>query len=116
MPQIYIGCAVWGYKDWIGDLFPKGSKNADFLSLYSRRLTTVEGNTTFYAIPKPEVVQRWAGADSVIEGSRGTYIDAKHLAVAEAFMGSHYGFASGPTVDPVGRAAWPIKCCPSFSG
>jgi len=57
---LYIGCAVWGYKDWIGDLFPSGSKSADFLSLYSRRLTTTEGNTTFYATPKSEVVQRWA--------------------------------------------------------
>src|SRR5215212_1288324 len=60
MARFYIGCAVWGYKDWVGELFPKGSKNADFLSLYSRRLTTVEGNTTFYATPKPEVVARWA--------------------------------------------------------
>lgn len=56
----YLGCAVWGYKDWVGDFFPPRSKNADFLSLYSRRLTTVEGNTTFYATPKAEVVQRWA--------------------------------------------------------
>jgi uncharacterized protein YecE (DUF72 family) len=60
MGHFYIGCAVWGYKDWVGDLFPPGSKSADLLSLYSRRLTTVEGNTTFYAIPKPEVVRRWA--------------------------------------------------------
>lgn len=55
-----LGCAVWGYKDWVGDLFPPGSRNNDFLALYSRRLTTVEGNTTFYATPGPEVVQRWA--------------------------------------------------------
>ena len=60
MANFYIGCAVWGYKDWVGNLFPKGSKNADFLSLYSRRLTTVEGNTSFYATPRVEVVQRWA--------------------------------------------------------
>jgi uncharacterized protein YecE (DUF72 family) len=60
MAHFYLGCAVWGYKDWVGDLFPPGSRNADFLSLYSRRLTTVEGNTTFYATPKVEVVQRWA--------------------------------------------------------
>ena len=60
MAHFHLGCAVWGYKDWVGELFPKGSKNADFLALYGRRLTTVEGNTTFYAIPKPEVVQRWA--------------------------------------------------------
>lgn len=58
--MFYIGCAIWGYKAWVGDLFPPGSKSADFLSLYSRRLTCVEGNTTFYAIPKPDVVARWA--------------------------------------------------------
>jgi uncharacterized protein YecE (DUF72 family) len=60
MQNFYIGCAIWGYKDWIGDLFPPGSKSTDFLNLYSRRLTTTEGNTTFYATPKIEVVQRWA--------------------------------------------------------
>lgn len=60
MRSFFIGCAIWAYKDWIGDLFPVGSKNADLLALYSRRLTTVEGNTTFYAIPKAEVVARWA--------------------------------------------------------
>lgn len=56
----YIGCAVWGYKDWVGELFPPGSKSTDFLSLYSRRLTTAEGNTTFYATPAVETVKRWA--------------------------------------------------------
>ncbi|MFL5805405.1 MAG: DUF72 domain-containing protein [Roseiflexaceae bacterium] len=60
LQQFYIGCAIWGYKDWVGGLFPPGSKSANFLALYSRRLTTVEGNTSFYATPKAEVVQRWA--------------------------------------------------------
>jgi hypothetical protein len=46
--SFYLGCAVWGYKAWVGDLFPPRSKQADFLRLYSRRLSTVEGNTTFY--------------------------------------------------------------------
>ena len=48
MQNFYIGCAVWAYKEWIGDLFPPGNKSAELLRLYSRRLTTVEGNTTFY--------------------------------------------------------------------
>jgi uncharacterized protein YecE (DUF72 family) len=60
MASFYIGCAVWGYKDWLGELFPPGTKQGDFLSLYSRRLTTVEGNTTFYATPGVETVKRWA--------------------------------------------------------
>lgn len=55
----FIGCAVWGYKGWLGDLFPAGSKQPDLLRLYSRRLTTVEGNTTFYATPTRDTVRRW---------------------------------------------------------
>lgn len=58
--KFYLGCAIWAYKDWVGELFPPGSKSADFLRLYSRRLTTVEGNTTFYAVPKADTVARWA--------------------------------------------------------
>lgn len=60
MTTFALGCAVWAYKAWIGTLFPPGSKSNTLLGLYSRRLTTVEGNTTFYALPKPETVQRWA--------------------------------------------------------
>ena len=58
--RFHLGCAIWGYKDWVGELFPPGSTQSDFLSLYSRRLTTVEGNTTFYATPAEQVVRRWA--------------------------------------------------------
>lgn len=60
MSAFFLGCAVWAYQGWIGDLFPEGSRSSDFLRLYSRRLTTVEGNTTFYATPREEVVLRWA--------------------------------------------------------
>jgi uncharacterized protein YecE (DUF72 family) len=54
-----LGCAIWAYKDWVGELFPAGSRSSDFLRLYSRRFMAVEGNTTFYSVPKPEMVDRW---------------------------------------------------------
>ncbi|MEM9215049.1 MAG: DUF72 domain-containing protein [Cyanobacteria bacterium P01_F01_bin.150] len=54
-----LGCAIWAYKEWIGDLYPSGSKASEFLRLYSRRFTTVEGNTTFYSVPSASMVQRW---------------------------------------------------------
>ncbi|MGL5808013.1 MAG: DUF72 domain-containing protein [Xenococcaceae cyanobacterium] len=57
--NFFLGCAVWAYKGWVGDFYPTKTRNADFLSLYSRRFTTVEGNTTFYAIPDREKVKRW---------------------------------------------------------
>ncbi|WP_353930705.1 DUF72 domain-containing protein [Okeanomitos corallinicola TIOX110] len=57
--KFLIGCAVWAYKGWVGELYPPGTRTTDFLNLYSRRFTTVEGNTTFYAVPNPETVTRW---------------------------------------------------------
>jgi uncharacterized protein YecE (DUF72 family) len=58
--NFFIGCAVWAYKGWVGELYPQGTRQGDFLQLYSRRFTTVEGNTTFYAVPNQETITRWA--------------------------------------------------------
>ncbi len=54
-----IGLAIWGYKNWLGDLFPEKTPAQDFLKCYSERFSVVEGNTTFYSIPSPDIVQRW---------------------------------------------------------
>lgn len=56
---LYLGCPIWGLKAWVGSFFPLKSKQRDFLSLYSRRLNTVEGNTTFYSPPSGETLERW---------------------------------------------------------
>ena len=58
--NFFIGCAVWGHKSWVGELYPKGSRTAEFLHLYCQRFTTVEGNTSFYAVPNQETVAHWA--------------------------------------------------------
>ncbi len=50
---------MWGLKTWVGSFFPKGTKQKDFLATYSRRLNTVEGNTTFYALPDVATLERW---------------------------------------------------------
>ena len=57
--MFYIGCPMWGYKEWVGSFFPPRTPQSEFLRLYSRRLTTVEGNTTFYATPSEDTVARW---------------------------------------------------------
>ncbi|GHO42931.1 DUF72 domain-containing protein [Ktedonospora formicarum] len=57
--HFYIGCPMWGYKAWVGDFFPDKTPASQFLHLYSRKLTTVEGNTTFYALPSTETIARW---------------------------------------------------------
>ncbi|MEP6895889.1 MAG: DUF72 domain-containing protein [Chloroflexota bacterium] len=57
--NLYLGCPIWSFKGWVGNFYPKGAKPADFLHEYARRLTTIEGNTTFYAIPAPKTIESW---------------------------------------------------------
>jgi uncharacterized protein YecE (DUF72 family) len=58
--HLYIGCPIWSFKGWVGNFYPPGTKPGDYLSEYTRRLTTVEGNTTFYAIPPKKTILSWA--------------------------------------------------------
>jgi uncharacterized protein YecE (DUF72 family) len=58
--NLYIGCPIWSWKGWVGNFYPEGTKPSDFLHEYTRRLTTVEGNTTFYAIPAQKTLEGWA--------------------------------------------------------
>lgn len=57
--KIYIGCAKWGRKDWIGKIYPKGSKESDFLELYAKHFNCIELNATFYKMPDEESVLKW---------------------------------------------------------
>ncbi|WP_404786837.1 DUF72 domain-containing protein [Altericista sp. CCNU0014] len=54
-----LGCAIWAYKGWIGDVFPPGTSASKFLQLYSQRFATVECNATFYSVPAAETIARW---------------------------------------------------------
>jgi len=58
--NFYIGCPIWSFKGWVGNFYPQGTKPGDFLREYTRRLTTVEGNTTFYAIPPKKTISSWS--------------------------------------------------------
>jgi uncharacterized protein YecE (DUF72 family) len=55
----YLGCPGWGVATWVGRLFPTGTRPTEFLERYARVFNTVEGNTTFYALPRRDVVERW---------------------------------------------------------
>ncbi len=55
----YLGCPGWGLKSWVGRLFPAGTRTTDFLARYAEVFNTVEGNTTFYALPSADTVARW---------------------------------------------------------
>lgn len=56
---LHIGTTGWGEKDWVGNLYPKGTKTADYLSKYSKVFDTIELNTTHYQIPDRAKISRW---------------------------------------------------------
>jgi uncharacterized protein YecE (DUF72 family) len=55
----YLGCPGWGDKNWVGRLFPTATRPTEFLERYAQVFNTVEGNTTFYALPGRDTVERW---------------------------------------------------------
>lgn len=57
--NLYLGCPIWSFKGWVGNFYPKGTKPSEFLREYAKRLTTIEGNTTFYAVPAQKTIESW---------------------------------------------------------
>ena len=54
-----IGCSGWQYADWRERVYPKGLPQRRWLAYYATLFDTVEVNSTFYRLAKPEAVARW---------------------------------------------------------
>jgi uncharacterized protein YecE (DUF72 family) len=57
--NLFIGCPIWSFKGWVGNFYPEDTKPKEYLREYSRRVTTIEGNTTFYAVPAQKTIETW---------------------------------------------------------
>ncbi|MDP7035736.1 MAG: DUF72 domain-containing protein [Planctomycetota bacterium] len=59
--KILIGTAGWSYPDWKGIVYPSPQPSGFHpLRLLSRLFDLVEVNSSFYRIPNPRHVERWA--------------------------------------------------------
>jgi uncharacterized protein YecE (DUF72 family) len=56
---VHVGCSGWNYKDWRGLVYPKGLPPSRWLEHYATLFDTVEVNSTFYRLAKPDAVARW---------------------------------------------------------
>jgi uncharacterized protein YecE (DUF72 family) len=57
-----VGCSGWLYRDWRGVVYPEALPQRRWFEHYTTLFDTVELNTTFYRLPAPETVDRWAEA------------------------------------------------------
>ncbi len=59
-PVFYIGCANRGTREWIGKIYPKGTKEADYLDEYVHHFNSIEFNATHYQVYGPAIISKWA--------------------------------------------------------
>lgn len=60
MPEsVYLGTQGWSYAAWVGPFYPLGTAQPGMLQVYGRAFSTVEVDSTFYAVPPAPVVREW---------------------------------------------------------
>lgn len=67
--RVFTGCAKWGRQEWVGKIYPVGTKEKDFLSLYVNCYNSIELNATNYKMPTEQQIKNWekhaAGKDFI---------------------------------------------------
>ena len=66
--NLYVGTSSYSEKAWKGKFYPKDLPVAQMLRYYGEHFRAVEINSTFFAMPKVSVLERWA--DEVPAGFR----------------------------------------------
>ena len=57
-PRVLVGTSGYSYADWVGPVYPAGTPQKDFLSLYSAQFPVVELNFSYYQQPNVRTLQR----------------------------------------------------------
>lgn len=57
--KVFVGCAKWGREEWVGKIYPKGTKEKDFLSYYVNCYNSIELNATNYKMPTEKQIKTW---------------------------------------------------------
>ena len=58
--KLLAGTSGFSYDGWVGTFYPEDLASDERLGYYATKLPAVEINNTFYRMPKPELLVRWA--------------------------------------------------------
>jgi len=58
MAEVVIGTSGYSYHEWVGQVYPEGTKASDYLSCYSGLFPTVELNFSYYQMPKAQSLSK----------------------------------------------------------
>jgi uncharacterized protein YecE (DUF72 family) len=58
-PKMWVGTSSWSSKDWCGSFYPESIAPAEMIREYSKKLPTVEIDSTWYRMPDVRMVEAW---------------------------------------------------------
>jgi len=59
-PKVYVGCAKWGRTEWVGKIYPKGTRESKFLDHYVKHYNSIELNAMHHKLYGPIATAKWA--------------------------------------------------------
>ena len=60
--ELILGLPIWSTAKWTGEFYPRGTRAADALREYARRVASIELNSSFYRVPELSTASRWAAS------------------------------------------------------
>src|SRR5947209_1643229 len=57
--NLFVGTSAFSVKEWKGSFYPEKLSDKEMLAYYAERLGAVEVNSSFYRMPKAEVLESW---------------------------------------------------------
>jgi uncharacterized protein YecE (DUF72 family) len=97
--RIRIGVGGWNYAPWRGAFYPKGLPHGQELEYASRKLTSIEIDSTYYGSKTPETFARWRDAtpDDFVFAVKGPRFATNRRVLAEAGASVERFFKTGVT-------------------
>ncbi len=85
--DVRIGTSGYSFRDWVGTVYPEGTRAADMLKIYARDFDVVEINFTYYRDPTPEIFERMlrkvdSGFEFVVKAPAGVTHERDDAAAA----------------------------------
>ena len=97
--RIRIGVGGWNYQPWRGAFYPKGLPHGRELEYASRKLTSIEIDSTYYGSKTPETFAKWRDEtpDDFVFAVKGPRFATNRRVLAEAGPSIKRFFKSGVT-------------------